>query len=164
LVRQPEETVPSQLSSIRSGLHLFGNEITDPVLVQKFVDLMAFYYFHLGRQQARLPEDRAAIMRYADLLDRPQATILDACSRLDYSISEDYRRRLRTAISGANSYRSKHRYQLSDFDLTVEDIQQRFTGPPMSLLETPSNPSVAGPPSDLITMDEPHDNTTAATT
>jgi hypothetical protein len=160
LLRRPEQTVASQLSAIRDGLRAFGNDVRDPELVGKFVELMAFYYAHVARTLSALPAARACLVRYDDLRDEPDEVVLDACRQLGYGVSADCRQELRAAAAAAREYRSRHHYSLSEFRLTDAEFQQRFAGQAMDLLREPLK---SGPVPATASTGKRHDNATAPT-
>jgi hypothetical protein len=75
-----------------------------------------------------------------ELRHRPDEVVLRARSQLGYPVSEDGRREIQAAVDRARRYRSGHRYALSDFNLTEDDIRQGFADPAIDLFDVSPRP------------------------
>jgi len=129
LRRDLNESLPSQLSSMRDGFAWFGHDVRDPHLVDRFVQLFQSYWLELDRHAGSLAADRFQLVGYRQLRSDPLATV-DHCLRsLDIPISQPDRSRLAEMCGQARRYVSSHHYQLSEFGLTdqsLEPFRERF--------------------------------------
>jgi hypothetical protein len=142
IVRSPAEVVPSQLSSIRSGLQFFGNDPTDPIIRDHFLRLLAEYYGFVNRVLGPLPEERGAIIEYQDLKASSAAVVIDCQQRFGYACSIAYRQRLNRQSTAVQQYRSGHRYRLEDFGLVRGDLDVLFPKPHGGRLRTESESKI----------------------
>ena len=124
LTRTPEETIPSQLSSIGPAMAWFGHDVKQPETVQRFVDLFESYYRRVLVDMPQLPRQQVRLLRYNDLKRAPCEEVVTALKHLGYSVSDDFYDRLSLAASAAAQYRSGHRYSLAEFGLTDHQIRQ----------------------------------------
>lgn len=109
-LRPPAETLPSQLSSLRSGLDLFEVEALVPGFEARLLAQLAFYYENLHAVLARLPAERRIWIEMRALGAGLTATVEDAYRRFDLPLGPAFRERLALAQERANRYRSRHRH------------------------------------------------------
>ncbi len=126
LFRAPEETIPSQLSSIREGVRAFGHDPHDAKLVEEFLRTFEFYYEHLWQCAGRISQERFCLTPYADLKNSPGREVELGLRQLGFEVTEAFSRQLSLLNASARQYRSGHRYSLAEFGLTDCDISRRF--------------------------------------
>jgi len=138
LHRDLEQVIPSQLSSIRAGLALFGNSAHDPWLGQQFVGLLKQY-------QAKLCSDAVGLghgmllLDYRMISESPREALVAIHRRFDLP-DRDYEdsTRLNQLLMASRAYTSKHRYSLEEFGLQKSDLAG---GALESLARSPSDPT-----------------------
>jgi hypothetical protein len=123
--RDPKQTVPSQLSSIEPGLRATGFDAVPGWLRDRFVELLRFYYRHLGGIAERRP-DRVAIVENEDLRDRLETTVRAAFDALGLEITPQFDAALASAGSASRGFRSAHRYSLEQYGLTPSRVDAMF--------------------------------------
>lgn len=123
--RDPQQVVPSQLSSLRPALQAVGFDGVPSVLRDRLVDLLEFDYLHLQRAIAAHPQ-RIVPVANADLKDQLAETLIDALARLGRPPDEAFVRQLHQAASRSRGFRSAHRYSAEEFGLSRDWIAQRF--------------------------------------
>jgi len=123
--RDPQQVVPSQLSSLRPALQAVGFASMPVDLRDRLVDLLEFDYLHLQQAAAQQP-DRIVIVANADLKDRLAITVTDALKRLDRAPSAEFLARLEQASTRSRGFRSAHHYTAAEFDLSEQWIAKRF--------------------------------------
>mgnify|MGYP006286306181 FL=1 len=123
--RDPKKTVPSQLSSIEPGLRAAGFDAVPGLLRDRFVELLRFYYRHLGRVAERRP-DRLVVVENEDLRDRLEATVRAAFDALGLEVTPQFDAALASAGSASRGFRSAHRYSLDQYGLTPASIDGMF--------------------------------------
>ena len=126
LRRDPVESVPSQLSSLRDGFAIFGHDVTHPEIVKGFVELLRDDWHLLDQYQSSLSSEHYQLIPYQELVKADSEALLSQLQAFDYDISEDDAQKIETACEAARKYRSQHRYQLSEFGLTPKQLQDQF--------------------------------------
>ncbi|WP_295886669.1 sulfotransferase [uncultured Thiohalocapsa sp.] len=127
-LRDPVQTVPSQLSSIRAGLAFFGVPEDSAPIRERFVDQLAFYYENLNALARTGAPTRTVVKTLPQLKHDLAGAVRDAYSRLGLPLTPDFATALEAAAAPARAYRSGHRYALADFGLDADSIVQRFAG------------------------------------
>lgn len=124
-VRDPAETVPSQLSALRPALSLCGFPRVGERLCDELVRLLAFYYEHLA-DVARDNPDRMAMLYNVALRENLAATVLEALARIGLPAGDEFRHRLQEFAAASRTHSSSHHYSLEEFGLENDDIRQQF--------------------------------------
>ena len=127
-LRDPLETVPSQLSSIRDGLAFFGVPPDSAPIRERFVGQLAAYYDNLRELAERRAPERTVTKTLPQLKTDLVGSVRDAYRRLGLPLAPDFAATLERAAAPARRYRSGHSYELADFGLTTQDIERRFAG------------------------------------
>lgn len=131
-LRDPLETLPSQLSAIAPGLRLFGVPPDSPVIRDRFIDQLAFYYDNLDRLSRAHPERTFSASLPAIKL-RLAEVLTQAYDRLGLPLSDDFRLSLAAETAGARRYQSGHRYSLEQFGLDAKTLEDDFSAARESL-------------------------------
>lgn len=125
-MRDPMETVPSQLSSIRSGIELFDSRRGSAALPQRMLEVLVFHYQNLLQVVPTLPPRRRLFLPMENLSSSLGSEIRAAYRQLEISLSAGFRRVLDFEDLAARCYTSRHDYSLAEFGLDAEIIQRRF--------------------------------------
>lgn len=125
-LRDPLETVPSQLSSIGSGLAFFGIPADSKPVRQRLTAQLAFYYENLDRLREQLPDDRHAALGMTELRAGLGQMLTRIYERFGLSLSAAFAEVLRHEDAQAKCYKSSHRYSLEQFELTPAALSERF--------------------------------------
>jgi hypothetical protein len=125
-IRDPAQVVPSLLSSIRSGADLFGYDVSEPRIRDRYVEMLTFFARHAPSALSTLPPDRYAFVPLSELKSDLEGFILGVYDRFGWTPEGGFRERLRKEASRGKSYRSRHRYTLEEFGLSARDLQGRF--------------------------------------
>lgn len=135
-LRPPGETLPSQLSSLRTGMDLFAVEHVVPDFQDRLLEQLAFYYENLQRVHAQLAPDRGVLVEMRSLGADLATTVEGVYDRLGLPLSPAFRARLAQAQEKARHYRSAHRHLDEAIDAAaplvadrLEAIYQRFDLP-----------------------------------
>ncbi len=123
--REPLESVPSQLSSLRPGLEALGFTKYDDGFRDALLEQMVFYYHHLGAAEQRHPERIARIDNVA-MRERLQSSVTDAFAQLGLEVSDSLKAELERRSEASRKHRSSHEYSLEEFGLNAELIRSRF--------------------------------------
>mgnify|MGYP006271555477 CR=1 FL=1 len=123
-MRDPQKTVPSQLSSVAGGLRSFG---ADPDIVfPHLIDQLAYYYDHLLAVLPNLPSHQHAFIDAPRLRAAMAATITATYARLDLTLTPEYQATLDSADQDSKAFVTRHRYSLEQFGWDAERLRQRF--------------------------------------
>jgi hypothetical protein len=125
-MRDPVEAVPSQLSSLRDGLALFGHDPRDPAFRDRLTEQLVFYYEHLLATLKTTPRQHHVFVPMSALQQSLLRTLSGIYHRLGIALSDEMIDYLGSAERSARQYRSSHRYTLADFGLDLETLTERF--------------------------------------
>lgn len=123
--RDPKKTVPSQLSAIEPGLAAVGFRRVPPVLRDRLIDQLLFYYLHL-EALARSRPDRIAIIDNDELRENLEAVVGSAYRKLGLEMSAGFSRALAQADKRSRGFASGHKYTLEEYGLSESMIEQQF--------------------------------------
>ena len=126
-VRDPMKTMPSQLSSLKSGLELFGVDPYGTVLKNRMINVFLFYYEHLMSVLSAIPSDRHVFLPIESLKSDLANTITHTYQRLAIPLDRNFVKELRLEDANARFYVSKHVYSLEQFGLDEETLRKRFS-------------------------------------
>lgn len=148
-LREPEATLPSQLSSLEAGIEFFDVPSETPDFRERLTDQLGFYYNNLERALGDLPEDRCAWVTMRALQSDLARRMLAIYAQLGLPASAEFRAAIARHATEAAAYRSPHGYSLDQFGLSRGDID-RDLGPVYARLaarspETSTDPSSLQP-------------------
>lgn len=126
-LRDPRETVPSQLSSIGSGLAFFGVPADSQPVRQRLTAQLVFYYENLDQLRQRLPESRHAALGMRELRSGLGECITAIYARFGLELSPAFVQVLAREDGKARCYRSAHRYSLEQFGMTPASLCEHFS-------------------------------------
>lgn len=117
-MRDLNEAIPSQLSSLRPALQACGIAPSDPVLSKRFTDLLQDY----AQSIQSIPNDaQHACVQYSALTDSLEKTVLDLAQSLSLPLSPAFLRDLPRHSENAARYRSCHRYSTQKTQQKVQN-------------------------------------------
>jgi hypothetical protein len=125
-LRDPMQTVPSQLSSIASGLAFFGVPPDSAVVRDRLVEQLAFYYENLDALARKQAPRRCVTVTLPELKTGLATALTAIYRRLELPLSESFKQTLEHETDAARRYRSGHAYSLAQFGLDPEHIATRF--------------------------------------
>lgn len=125
-LRDPIETVPSQLSSIGDGLAFFGVPADSPSVRHRLTEQLAFYYDNLEALRQRVPPERHCALGMDALREGLSPAIRALYRQFGLELSTEAAERLEAEASSARRYRSTHRYSLEQFGLSRDSLAAQF--------------------------------------
>jgi len=125
-LRDPMQTVPSQLSSIASGLAFFGVPPDSLMVRDRLVEQLAFYYENLDALVRGQPPERCVTVTLPELKSGLATKMTAIYQRLELPLSASFSQTLQQETETARSYRSGHNYSLEQFGLDPSRIATRF--------------------------------------
>jgi len=118
-IRPPAEVVPSQLSSLRPAMGLLGNGQLSVDTQRKMIELLHCYYKKINQHQQ---DKKFFILHMQSLRNSPESTLGELIQYLGLDTLELFSEE----ISKAKQYNSVHQYNLDEFSLTEQLIQDKF--------------------------------------
>jgi len=125
-LRDPMQTVPSQLSSIASGLAFFGVPPRSAVVRDRLVEQLAFYYENLDALARKQAPEHCVTVTLPELKTGLVTALTAIYRRLELPLSESFQQTLEDETDAARRYRSGHSYSLAQFGLNPDYIATRF--------------------------------------
>jgi len=127
-LRDPQQTVPSQLSSLRGAMLACGNNPDSPQFRDRMVDLLSFQYANLLE---KISQERAGVRQSVVNMDALksdlQGVIETVYEELSLTTSSSFQSRLTVEAKQASRFRSRHAYSASQFGYDEQTIKRRFT-------------------------------------
>ena len=128
-VREPLEVVPSLLSSVRTGADLFGYDVAEPRIRDRFVGMLEFYSRHALSSLAGVPEEEHAFVPLREMRKDVEGFVLGVYERFGWEAERGFRERLKDDSNRGKGYKSKHSYSLEEFGLRPGEVRSQ-TQPP----------------------------------
>jgi hypothetical protein len=128
LRRDPAQSLPSQLSSITSGLRLFGHDVKTPEIVAAFLLLYRTYWQSLESYADQGDLERFRLLEYERLKEPGCCWLSTVLDDFGYRLSETDLRQLQTNVAHSRDFRSRHRYTPEQFGLNADAIRLYVTG------------------------------------
>ncbi len=125
-VREPEKVVPSLLSSIRTGAELFGYDVGEPRIRDRFVEMLEFFARHALESLSPLPEEQHAFVPMSTMKKDVEGFVLGVYRRFGWAPGPGFRERLKVEAARGEAFRSRHRYTLEEFGLSGGEVRERF--------------------------------------
>jgi hypothetical protein len=125
-VREPLFAIASHISSMMEGALLFDNNLQDDSFTNQMVDIQQYAYGQLMEVLPMLPVHRQTTVKMEDLQSNLYETVKTIYRRFDYEMTPAFDDYLRSQDQTQKAYKSRHRYDLADYDLSAEDIFNRF--------------------------------------
>ncbi|AFL74142.1 sulfotransferase [Thiocystis violascens] len=125
-LREPAQTLPSQLSSIESGIRFFDARSLVPDLSERLTRQLGFYYANLQRAFQDAPDDRCAWVTMPVLKADLTEAIARIYAQLGLMFTADFQAKLSRQGAKARHYRSNHRYSAERLGLSPETIDQEL--------------------------------------
>jgi len=125
-VREPVEVVPSLLSSVRTGAELFGYDVAEARIRDRFVGMLEFYAQHALSTLTEVPEDEHAFVPLKEMRKDVEGFVLGVYERFGWEADGGFKERLKEDSKRGKGYKSRHSYSLEEFGLHAEEVSSRF--------------------------------------
>ncbi len=125
-VRDPLEVVPSLLSSVRTGAELFGYDVAEPRIRDRFVGMLEFFARHALSTLEEAPTDRHAFVPLKEMRKDVKGFVLQVYEHFGWEASPVFREKLTDDAHRGKQYKSRHSYSLEEFGLEEEETRSRF--------------------------------------
>ena len=127
VARDPISVVPSLVSYMATGFHLFCQLEEKYPYRDKILKLIDFYYQYPLEIFTRYLRNDSMVVNYDNLVDDPTGTVRDVYNRLDMSLDMKYLDTLKAETKKASKYKSNHDYSLQDMGLSRQEILSMFS-------------------------------------
>ncbi|RLT93966.1 sulfotransferase family protein [Ketobacter sp.] len=124
-VRNPNQAVPSQVSSILVGARLFSGHVDTGWWRTHLMDMLAYYYQHLMRHLPALLQAHS-VVRMEQLAADPQQHIEQLYRAFGLTPSHTYQHWLQAEADKARHYRSGHQYQGHRLGISADALFTQF--------------------------------------
>ena len=125
-VRNPNQSVPSQINSILIGARIFDGRDTTGYWREGFVAMLDYYYRHLLTALASMETDRQALSVMEKLATEPGSTVLEFYAHFGWEAGEEFRARLAVQDRKARQYQSGHAYSLATLGVDTATLNETF--------------------------------------
>jgi len=125
-VRDPLEVVPSQLSSIRAGTRLFGYDVSEPAVRDRFLAMLDFYAKHALSALQQIPENQHAFLPLTEMRKDVKGSVLRVYARFGWTPDPEFEKELAAEARRGKSFESRHSYSLEEFGLSPGQVRDRF--------------------------------------
>jgi hypothetical protein len=143
-LRDPVQTVPSQLSALKDAMAVFGLDSGAAPVRDRLVSQMAFYYEHLLTELPASPESRHCFVMLHEFKGAARRTVRAVYQRLELPFSLRFAARLDFLDTAARHHASRHRYSPEGFGLSEAEIRGQFANTYRLLSTYPATPGAAG--------------------
>ena len=125
-VRDPLEVVPSLLSSVQTGADLFGYDVAEPKIRDRFVGMLEFFSKHALSNLGEAPTDQNAFVPLTEMKRDVKGFVLRLYERFNWAASPEFQEQLSDDSRRSKQYKSQHTYSLEEFGLVETEIRDRF--------------------------------------
>ena len=89
-VRDPLEVVPSLLSSVQTGADLFGYDVAEPKIRDRFVGMLEFFSKHALSNLGEAPTDQNAFVPLREMKRDVKGYVLRLYERFNWAASPEF--------------------------------------------------------------------------
>ncbi|MEX2365775.1 MAG: sulfotransferase [Pseudohongiellaceae bacterium] len=122
--REPDQAVPSQLSSLRPAMRVLGNGQVNKKTQEQLLGVL-WHYYEILQQQSANP--RLINVPMSAMQQHLKPTLLTLYQFLEQALPEKLLNTYTQLDQQAKAYRSRHRYNAGDFSLNDREILDRFS-------------------------------------
>jgi hypothetical protein len=124
--RNPLEMVPSLMSWMSFGWHVFCDPLEKYLFRDDVLSMTHHYYWYPLELLHDAPFNRYAIVRYDDLTADPEDVITGIYQQLEIEMSPVFAGTLKAASAEARGFRSKHNYSINNIGISRDEIIEHF--------------------------------------
>lgn len=121
-MRDPQQTLPSMLSTAEKAMQGFYAEQKGDPMLDRLRQCMEAHYQLLHEQVPRLESGRGLVVENRELKERLPEVIQELNVRLDLHFSEGYLQLIQDLGEQSRAHRSPHHYDLKTYGLQEEDL------------------------------------------
>ncbi|SMF47758.1 Sulfotransferase family protein [Alteromonadaceae bacterium Bs31] len=121
-VRNPQEAVASQLSSLQPAMKFLGYNQLSKSFCSQLTQMLRHYYQEIALKRRR----ELIIVDFVELCDHLEDLLIAIYRKMEQPISEEYALELKRFSDKGRRYKSKHTYKLEQFGLKENEISTKF--------------------------------------
>mgnify|MGYP001227615437 CR=1 FL=1 len=125
-IRDPLETVPSQISTMIEAGKIFNNNNSNQFYQEKFSNLLKFYYEHIIKNITNDNQSHC-IVPMKELQENVKKTVEYIYKTINEPMDKNFAATLDDIYNKSKNYKSKHKYSLKQFGLNEEKIKNEFS-------------------------------------
>ncbi|MEE3321376.1 MAG: sulfotransferase [Pseudomonadota bacterium] len=125
-IRNPSQSVPSQINSILIGAAIFDGRDTTAYWRQGFLDMLDYYYRHLVDILDDMTPQRRALSVMESLASEPARTVQGFYDEFGWQAEARFREKLAEQDRRARGYQSGHTYSLDELGVSADTLNETF--------------------------------------
>lgn len=122
LVRNPLDVVPSFISLSRVIIRERLGVEPEAEMDEEAYELIKFYYTYSLDRISTMPEDRAIVVTYDDLIRQPKQVIQRIYKRFGFTLTPEFEERLDQEVAKMQRHQSRHEYAVDQYSVARERI------------------------------------------
>ena len=125
-LRNPNEAVPSQVSSMLVGARIFSGRVNKDWWRGKLSEMLQFYYAHLFDSLPCVGESNHHFLRMENLTSSPEKSIQVIYRKFGFLFDDRYKAWIKQESRKAKSYCSGHAYHGAALGIQAADLCEQF--------------------------------------
>jgi len=126
LIRDPLEAVPSHISLKEREWQMLGSPLKKYACTDFILKSSEHWYNYPLKRLDDLPKDQAIIIKFDDLVNDAEKTILGIYQQFGFSVTQEFNDLLDYETKRARKHKSQHLYSLSDMGISRQEMADRF--------------------------------------
>lgn len=126
LIRDPLEAVPSHISLKEREWQMLGSPLEKYACADFIIKSSEHWYNYPLKRLEELPVEQATIIKFDDLVQNAEDTILGIYQQFGFSVSEEFKSILEYEAKQARNHQSQHLYSLSEMGISPQEMTDRF--------------------------------------
>jgi omega-hydroxy-beta-dihydromenaquinone-9 sulfotransferase len=126
LIRNPMQAVPSHISLKEREWQMLGSPLKKYACADFIIKSSEHWYNYPLKRLKELPEDQAIIVKFDDLVQDAEKTILRVYRQFGFSMTKEFKSVLQHEAKQARNHQSQHLYTLSEMGINKQEMIDRF--------------------------------------
>lgn len=126
LIRDPMEAVPSHISLKEREWQMLGSPLKKYACADFIIKSSEHWYNYPLQRLKDLPEGQAIIVKFDDLVQDAEKTILRIYKQFGFSVTKEFNSLLHHEAKQARNHQSQHLYSLSEMGISRQEMTDRF--------------------------------------
>jgi hypothetical protein len=126
MIRTPFKVLPSMFNMARQLYNSFTSPVEPYPVPEVFNSLITYWYRHPVEKLEEWVPNRKAILKYTDLVQNPEQTVVNLYERFGFDMHPQFRQTLREEAENARQFKSRHVYSLEQTGFTREQVISEY--------------------------------------
>jgi len=126
LIRDPLEAVPSHISLKEREWQMLGSPLKKYACTDFIINSSEHWYNYPLKRLEDLPEDQAIIIKFDDLVQNTEDTILRIYNQFGFPVAKKFKSLIQDEAKQARNHQSQHLYSLSDMGISPQKMTDHF--------------------------------------